>query len=139
MFYKLNVLLAIIGCPIAFFLAACQSEESGATPPKSDSVSVEKPVHPWDWTPTDAELLSGKKVYLRECSLCHDEGEEGAPALTKSGEWNTRAAKGIDVLIDHAINGFVGEDGKMPARGGTDTLTDAQVAAAVKFMINAPK
>lgn len=136
MLYKLNVLLAIFGCPLAFFLAACKPEAKDTT---TSAPKKEKKSHPWDWNPEDAELISGKEVYLQECSLCHNEGEEGAPALTRKAEWDTRSAKGIDVLIDHAINGFIGEDGKMPARGGTPDLSDAQVAAAVKFMVATPK
>jgi len=40
-------------------------------------------------------------------------------------------------LIEKAINGFNGLDGEMPARGGSDYLTDEEMASMVKYMIAA--
>lgn len=110
----------------------------------SEDTAVEKkedhpPEHPWEWIPQDSNLLAGREIYLMECSGCHDEGEEGAPALTKAEEWTTRSEKGLAVLLDHALNGWQGPDGKMPARGGTPTLTDAEVTNAVNYMLATPK
>jgi cytochrome c5 len=40
------------------------------------------------------------------------------------------------VLVDHAINGFVGPRyTQMPSRGANPDLTDEQVSAAVAFMV----
>lgn len=120
----------------ASLLASCQKDGRDG----GESV-VEKaePARPWDWIPEDSTLLAGRAIYLAECSLCHNEGEESSPALTRKDEWETRAAKGEPTLISHAINGFRGTDGKMPARGGTGTLTDAQVSAAVRYILATPK
>jgi len=115
-----------------FFLIGCQPDQKSTdteVPPKKEKK------HLWDWTPEDPELLAGAKIYHDECSMCHNEGEEGAPALTNIKQWEARENKGLPTLLDHAINGFTGSDGEMPARGGTKTLTDEQVTAAVKFMI----
>ncbi len=98
-----------------------------------------KPSAPWKWEPDDAELETGKQVYTRTCSLCHNEGEESAPRLTNSATWTERATKGEETLIKHAIEGFKGDRGTMPPRGDNADLTDEEVAAAVKFMIAAPK
>jgi len=38
------------------------------------------------------------------------------------------------VLVQHATEGFYGDVGEMPARGGNAELTDEEVAAAVHFM-----
>ena len=51
--------------------------------------------------------------------------------------WEPRIAQGLEVLLDHAINGFQGATGVMPARGGYASLTDEQVSAAVEYMIQA--
>ncbi|MGC6427226.1 MAG: c-type cytochrome [Akkermansiaceae bacterium] len=128
------IFIAGISC---LFLTACKSEE----PAEEAAAPEEKkePKHPWDWEPTDAALVAGKAVYMAECSGCHNEGEEGAPALTKAKEWAERETKGMATLFDHAINGFDGYDGEMPARGGTPSLTDEEVKNAVTFMIKAPK
>ena len=89
------------------------------------------------WEPEDAELKRGKEIYLNTCSLCHDEGEEGAPRLRVESEWAPRREKGIDTLIKHATEGFTGLVGEMPARGGEDSYSDEDVAAAVRFMFEA--
>lgn len=112
--------------------------------PAPDESTEQKPQetkskHPWDWIPEDSALIAGREIYLIECAGCHDEGEEGAPALTKTEEWQTRSNKGLTVLLDHAINGFQGPDGKMPARGGTPSLTDEEVTNAVNYMLATPK
>ena len=99
----------------------------------------EKPKHPWDWQSEDPELVTGRQVYLDTCSLCHNEGEQSAPPLGSAKRWENRIAQGADVLIRHAIEGYKGDDGKMPARGDNDALTDADIAAAVKYMIATPK
>ena len=122
---------------VGFALVSCKPESNEQVPPTAE---VKKEAsHPWDWEPTDSALKAGKVVYLAECASCHNEGEEGAPALTKSKEWAKRKAKGIATLFDHAINGFDGIDGEMPARGSTPSLTDEEVKNAVSFMIESPK
>ena len=125
---RVTILLA------ACLLAGCGQEELASEPPPEP-----KPSHPWELEPTDPELIAGKEIYLAECALCHNEGEEHAPPLTAHEDWSIRAAKGLDVLFDHAINGFIGDEGEMPARGGTDSLTDAEVQNAVRFMLETQK
>ena len=41
----------------------------------------------------------------------------------------------MDVLKDHAINGYTGSAGYMPAKGGRVDLSDDEVAAAVDYMV----
>lgn len=100
---------------------------------------LEKPEHPWDWNPSGAELNLGKKIYSAECALCHNEGEHGAPRLGSAKKWTERSAKGLPTLIHNAINGITGDDGEMPPKGDSPHLSDGEVAAAVKFMVAAPK
>ena len=121
---------------VCLALVSCQSEEETEASPSQEE---EAPSHPWDWEPTDTALIAGREIYLAECAGCHNEGEEGAPALTKSKEWSKRMKQGLPTLFDHAINGFDGPDGEMPARGGTPTLSDESVRSAVRFMIESPK
>jgi len=108
---------------------------------KAEIASPQETKHtePSNWEPSDPELLTGKEIYVAECALCHDEGEDGAPRLGKAAQWTERLSKPEEQIISRAINGYVGEDGEMPARGGTPSLTDSEVAAAVKFIIATPK
>ena len=43
------------------------------------------------------------------------------------------------MLHDHAIKGFQGKAGVMPAKGGAASMPDADVKAAVDYMVSAAK
>jgi cytochrome c5 len=80
--------------------------------------------------------LSGPQVYNTACLACHGAGIGGAPILGDADAWSARVAQGIDVLNDHAINGYTGSVGYMPAKGGRVDLSDEEVAAAVQYMVD---
>ena len=79
--------------------------------------------------------LDGSVIYQNLCSACHANGAGGAPAPTAVA-WAPRIAKGVDLLVKNAIEGFQGEAGIMPARGGNGRLTDEQVKASVEYMVD---
>jgi cytochrome c5 len=79
--------------------------------------------------------LSGAQVYNKACNVCHGNGIGGAPMLSNAADWKPRIAKGVDLLRDHAINGFGGSSGYMPPKGGDPSLSEAEVHAAVGFML----
>ena len=61
-------------------------------------------------------------------------GVGGAPVVGDAAQWTDRIAKGVDVLKQHAIEGFTGV-GFMPAKGGRVDLSDEEVAGAVDYMV----
>ena len=75
----------------------------------------------------------GSVIYESLCGACHTGGVGGAPTLDH-GHWDARIAQGTDTLYTHAIEGFTGAKGMMPARGGASSLSDDDVKAAVDFM-----
>lgn len=77
----------------------------------------------------DAEL-----IYNNVCSACHTTGAGGAPAPNATA-WAPRLAKGAETLLKHAIEGYTGEAGVMPAKGGRPDLSDEQVKVTVEYMI----
>ncbi|MFC3193189.1 c-type cytochrome [Marinicella sediminis] len=77
--------------------------------------------------------LDGEMIYNNVCGACHTSGAGGAPKLL-AAEWEGRLDKGMDAVIANAINGYMGENGMMPARGGRVDLSDDQVKATVEFM-----
>jgi cytochrome c5 len=77
----------------------------------------------------------GQKIYDATCRLCHGNGLAGAPKLDDSSSWEIRLHQGLSQVYTHAINGFVGQYGVMPPKGGKTDLTDAEVKAAVDFML----
>ncbi len=90
-------------------------------------------------TGSPAAAADGKAVYDETCSMCHAEGMAEAPIFGNKEAWAPRIAKGLDTLVQHALEGFEGENGTMPERGGNDELSDEQVKAAVQYMMNAAK
>ena len=80
------------------------------------------------------EPAAGKGIYTRHCSACHGNGAAGAPRLGDFANWAPRIAQGIAVMAAHAINGYQGKSGYMPAKGGFNSLTDEEVTAAVAYM-----
>lgn len=82
-----------------------------------------------------AEVLSGPQVYNQACLACHGAGVGGAPITGDAGAWNSLLAKGNGVLNDHALNGFTGDAGFMPPKGGRIDLSDQEILAAVDYMV----
>jgi cytochrome c5 len=80
--------------------------------------------------------LTGPQVYRAVCIACHaPPGVGGAPALGDADAWAARIAQGLDTLIDHALHGFTGRTGVMPRKGDRLDLSDAEVIAAVEYMV----
>jgi len=87
----------------------------------------------------NAEPMAGDKVYNTACAACHGAGVAGAPKLGDTGAWSARIAKGAEALYANAINGYNGSAGYMPAKGGNASLSDADVKAAVDYMVESSK
>ncbi len=81
----------------------------------------------------------GKKAYDSACVACHGMGIAGAPKFGDKAAWSARIAQGATVLHDHAIKGYQGKAGVMPAKGGAASMPDADVKAAVDYMVAAAK
>ncbi len=79
----------------------------------------------------------GKATYSKVCFACHAQGIAGAPKFGDVAAWETRIAQGRETLVQHALGGYTGQAGMMPARGGNPTLTDAEVGAAIDYMVAA--
>lgn len=75
----------------------------------------------------------GEMIYQNVCFACHGTGAGGAPKL-EAAAWSARMDKGMDGLVDNAINGYQGTLGFMPAKGGRADLSDEQVKITVEFM-----
>ena len=83
------------------------------------------------------ELKAGKAVYEAVCTTCHGGGIAGAPKFADAAAWAPRIAEGAPALYDHAIKGYQGKNGVMPAKGGNTDLDDVEVQRAVVYMANA--
>lgn len=74
--------------------------------------------------------LDGEMIYTSVCGVCHGTGAAGAP-IPGSPVMAERTAKGMDVLMQSAVNGL----NAMPPRGGRADLSDEQIQVAIEFMI----
>ena len=79
-----------------------------------------------------ADLPNGKAVYDATCAACHSTGAAGAPKLGDVAAWAPRIKTGPATLVASAIKGKA----VMPPRGGNPKLTDAEMQAAVNYIIS---
>ncbi len=119
--------------PVAHLKSGQESEESAKgspantqTLPSSVNSSNEQAQEQSD---------KGQQVYTAACAVCHASGVAGAPIVGDAADWSARIKQGEELLYEHAINGFQGSSGFMPAKGGNASLADDDVKAAVDFMI----
>jgi cytochrome c5 len=81
----------------------------------------------------------GKSVFDGTCTACHSAGVAGAPKVGDKAAWGPRIGQGKDTLYKHALGGFTGKTGTMPAKGGNTSLSDDDVKAAVDYMVSQAK
>jgi cytochrome c5 len=77
----------------------------------------------------------GKATYDSVCHVCHGAGVAGAPKFGDKAAWAPRIKQGVAALHANAMKG----KGAMPPKGGNPSLSDADVAAAVDYMVAAAK
>jgi cytochrome c5 len=78
---------------------------------------------------------NGTELFEQTCSACHGQGIGGAPRAGDKAAWGPRIAKGKSVLYQHALEGFTGTAGVMPAKGGRTDVPDDLVKQAVDHMV----
>ncbi len=126
----------------ALTLAACE-QKSTAPAQEASAASTAPATTTAPTTPAASETTAaaapenelGKKAFNKTCAMCHPAGVGGAPKPGDKADWAPRIAQGMDVLYKHAIEGFTGAKGMMPARGGS-TMSDEEVKAAVDYMVD---
>lgn len=143
----------ILAVTLATLLSACGKQESPATEAPAPEAAAPAPeaATPAAEAATPAAApeaaapeaaapavagVDGKRIFGNVCSMCHAAGVAGAPKPGDKADWGPRIAQGKDVLYKHALEGFTGAKGMMPARGGSTTLKDEEVKAAVDYMVS---
>jgi cytochrome c5 len=133
---KLTLALAV---SLAAALTGCGREDSAGTAspsaPTSTTVASTAPAS----TTVMGATAAGQDTYNKACMMCHGAGVAGAPKIGDKADWQPRIAQGNNTLYDHAIKGYTGKKGMMPPKGGNTALSDADVKAAVDFMVAGSK
>lgn len=115
--------------PAAAAAAPAPAESAPAEPVVAAEPAPAPPAEP---AAPAADLGKGKAVYSSACFVCHATGAAGAPRLGDQTAWAPRIAQGMDALVQVALNG----KNAMPPKGGRMDLSDADVAAAVAYMVD---
>jgi cytochrome c5 len=107
-----------------------------ATPGSEPATQVATAPTPPGGAPTGAAKQGagkpGEALYNTVCQACHATGAVGAPKTGDKAAWKPRLAQGVGTLHEHAIKG----KGAMPPKGGAASASDADVAAAVDYMVS---
>jgi len=77
-------------------------------------------------------LAQGKSVYENNCVSCHRGGLVGAPKVGDVAAWAPRIKAGVATMYSNAIKGL----NSMPPKGSKLGLSDAEVEAAVDYMVS---
>jgi cytochrome c5 len=77
----------------------------------------------------------GAKVYAMGCNACHATGVAGAPKFGDKTAWAVRSKPGVDALLASVVKG----KGAMPPKGAVASASDAELRAAVEYMLAAAK
>jgi cytochrome c5 len=87
------------------------------------------------WLPAcyAAAVPSGEQTVQEVCSACHGAGLLGAPQIGNGAAWSARLkeAGSVDGLLAVAASGR----NNMPPRGGESSLSDAELRAAIEYML----
>lgn len=109
------------------------SQPASFVPPTAASAAATTTTATATATPVSAD--AGEKLFGSVCATCHTAGLMGAPKLADKADWAPRIAQGKDTLYKHAIVGYQGKAGVMPAKGGSQA-SDEEVKAAVDYMVS---
>ena len=81
-----------------------------------------------------SEGFNAQQKYMASCFACHSTGAAGAPKVGAgmSAEWEPRLEKGLDAVVQNAINGI----NTMPSKGLCFDCTYEDLRAIVEYMID---
>jgi cytochrome c5 len=124
--------------PVVKNAAPVAAAPAASAPAASAPAASAAPAAPAAAAPAKLSADAGKKTYEAACQACHATGIAGAPKFGDKAAWAPRIKQGSATLHEHAIKGFTGKAGTMPAKGGS-AASDDEVKAAVDYMAAAAK
>ncbi|MFY9314565.1 MAG: c-type cytochrome [Burkholderiales bacterium] len=79
-----------------------------------------------------AGAAGGKEIYGKACAVCHT---AMPPKFGDKAAWAPRIKLGVDVLVASVIKG----KGAMPPNAGNKSLSEADIRAAVEYLVSESK
>jgi cytochrome c5 len=76
-------------------------------------------------------MADGADIYNKNCSSCHSTGMDGAPKLGDMVAWHSTVENGFMNAYEEMVTGSQGH----PKNGGCPTCSDAQLKAALKYLL----
>lgn len=98
-------------------------------------VSVEGEVVKMAEAAAPPNAREGSDIYQSSCAACHGTGVLDAPKFGDAAAWDERVAKGMDVIVNNAVNGI----NAMPARGTCAACSDDEIKATVRYILENSK
>ena len=132
----MNQVTAMRSLTVVAFVLALQGCGKEATPPAAKTAApppAATTAAPPPAATAGAGAQAGEDVYKKTCAACHDQGVAGAPKLGDKAAWEPHIKLGMDTLYTVGIKGKAGTG--MVAKGGNPSLSDAEVKAAVDYMV----
>ncbi|CAN7152623.1 c-type cytochrome [Trinickia sp. LjRoot230] len=114
--------------------ASMPTVQSGALPASASTAATAPSAAPAPATTNADAAQAGKALYEKVCQACHAAGVLNAPKFGDKAAWAPRLKESMDVVYNYALHG----KGAMPPKGGSNA-PDADVKAAVDYMVNAAK
>ena len=105
------------------------ANQAGASFKAPAAPAKEKPA------PATPQAADGKGVYDKICFACHQQSVAGSPKLGDKEAWAPRLKTGTGAMVQSVIKG----KGAMPPKAGNPALSDAEIRAAVEFMVSQSK
>ena len=154
---KITISSILLLLPL-FIISGCDSDQKSPTSKKTESIpstpvaaeasapmvdqaptikTAENEVVKAEVAPVQQAALSGEQVYKKSCANCHGTGIANAPKLGDAVAWEPRIAKGNEALYNSAKKGIPGT--AMMAKGTCGACSDAELEAAVDFMVSSVK
>ena len=84
---------------------------------------------------THSWAATGEQIYNGVCFACHKTGVANAPKLGDKAVWNKRLKEGVETIYKNALKG----KNAMPPKGGATNYSDAEIKAAVDYMLESIK
>lgn len=131
----LKVLLFLV-LPVlasAFALAAVEDEIRLRTAPVGEVCLVGDECAQGIAVASSGEARDPQTIYQTFCFACHGTGANNSPMLGNAEHWAPRVEQGIEVLYQHAIEGF--NNGLMPPKGLCMDCSNEEIHATVDYIL----